>query len=837
MKKTVGMLLILAMLMSAIPMAAFAGEEEIRPIAAATAAKSEGKWHTDQGDISAIIDGEDRTFFMRIWTSIPEATTFDLTLDKPYDLSAARIVWGGSYSSSAAASKYDVFVSEDGVLYTKAASVTEGGAAGQDHRRTDVLPLNAQTVKYVRLCVYGQIPDSCLALSEVSFKGSVSAAPEKKIYPTVVRSSQENKNYPTANLTDGNAATFWHATEWQQGSEGGDSGHSDAVLTAMLPHATDLTVVEFSLTSYFPDGTTNFYNRKSNVKAFEIEVSENGVDYRKVARFDGNVTAMCSQQEANFTAGCSVRDFTGSVRGVKYVRITFKNYSRLALNDLRVRGNDTENGLRTNGVQIRLSTQTTHAGMRFAAQAVKAELGIDGTYDPKASDVQLGMMLLPKKLLETSGFDTIAALFESGKTEEILDIPAQNLYAQDDETVTFAAVLTRIPVDSFGELLCAVPYVKKNGKTRFGKQIERSYTDVAQTANFTYPAEEAWAVNTEDFLREIDGKLYFDVSAASKVTPVTDDWSRLFPTDAAGFYLDADTVAPVDYDTFYRLLDSSMKGEGAFKWKDFKTENWQGNSDPFVGILPIPKINDPMYLQLCLPHECNSFGGTKNGNNNFEVLDATAGNLTALCAIYLDPEKEIDDDAVITLCFGEMKMALRKNDGNGWYTAVNSTGPDGIHPGPADLGNIYPIPWTLENDENPVKAYNVGRSKVTWVNDHYEVPVTAADLRGKKFTDPRVTSAVFHTWSTFYNFDAAYNIEGIATAYTVWVKEPQWSGYLTADTGADVRQEGQYCRQTFSSRYFVVTDQPRVVYGHNVGPKAYDEVMDSKTVCRLLGIE
>ena len=837
MKKTVGMLLIFALLMSAIPTAAFAGEEEIHPIAAATAAKSEGKWHTDQGDISAIIDGEDRTFFMRNWTSIPEATTFDLTLDNCYDLGTARIVWGGSYSFSAVASKYDVFVSEDGILYTKAASVTDGAAAGEDHRRTDELSLNAQTVKYVRLCVYGQIPDSCLALSEVSFKGSVSAAPEKKIYPTVVRSSQENKNYPTVNLTDGDATTSWHATEWQQGSEGGDSGHSDAVLTAMLPHATDLTAVEFSLVSYFPDGTTNFYNRKSNVKAFEIEVSENGIDYRKVYRFDGNVTAMCSQLEANFTAGCSVRDFTGSVKGVKYVRITFKNYSRLALNDLRVRGNDTENGLRTNGVQIRLSTQTTHAGMRFAAQAVKAELGIDGIYAPEVSDVQLGMMLLPKKLLEKSGFDTIAALFESGKTAEILDIPAQNLYAQDDETVTFAAVLTRIPVDSFEELLCAVPYVKKNGKTRFGKQIERSYTDVAQTANFTSPAEEAWAVNTEDFLREIDEKLYFDVSAASKVTPIGKDASRLFPTDAPGYYI-SEGIFDVDADTMRRVIESPHAGNGAIKWLYFSAENYADHPDQYDGILPISRMNDPLYVRMCMPNESASYMGNAgdaeeepkgriHASNLFELTDRYI-NALPIGAVYANPQKDIPDDAQITLCFGKITLAARTKDSDGWFVASQ------IDCKPV---NIYPLPWQLENDENPVKSYRLPDDNVQWVDDHYEIKLTGADIKGTKFSDERVVSSVLHFWGTFFYFEKGSDVLGILASYTVWVKEPEWSGCLTADIGADIRGADGYCQQAFTGNNHVITNEPRVVYGHNVGPKAYDTVMDSPKVCELIGLK
>ncbi len=827
--------------LAALPTSVFAAEENvIRPIAAAATADSEDMWYAGQGDISAIFDGDDRTFFMRQWLDIPRCTVFDLTLDGFYDLTAARVVWGGSHTNCAVATAYDVYVSADGVLYTKAASVTENTDRGEDFRRTDRLPMQTEKTKYVRLCVYGQHPNSVLSLAEVSFEGTASGEPDKKIRPTAIHSSQGLKNYPTANLTDGNAGTYWRIGEWQQGSEG-NGGDADTVLTAVLPHVTDLTSVNFSLISYFPEEETNFYTRTSTVKAFEIEVSENGVDYRKVYRFDGNLSAMISIGEAYRTDGCSVRDFTGSVTGVKYVRITFKNYFRLALNDLFVCGYDTENGLRTNGVQIRLSTQTTHAGIRFAAQAVKSELGLSGEYDPKASDVQFGMMLLPKKLLEKSGFDTIAALFENGKTEEILDIPAQNLYAQDEETVTFAAVLTRIPVDSFGELLCAVPYVKERGKTRFGKQIERSYINVAQTANFTYPAEEAWAVNTEDFLREIDGKVYFDVSAASKVTPVTDDWSVLFTKDTNGYYLAADTVAPVDYDTFYRILDSSMKGEGAIRWIEFSGEGYVQNPDQFDGALPISKMNDPLYLEMCLPHERNAYSSTKNANVLYEIVSEHR-TLTPLCAIYLDEEKskDIPDDAVITLCFGEMKLLACKNDGKGWFTALNSVGNLG-NPGPADLGTICPLPWTLGSADPPIKPYNVTHKNsklLQWVDDHYEIQITFGDMRGVKFNDSRVTGAVFHTWgSPFYKFENGDDILGIAAGYTVWVKESEWSGLLAGDTGADARKENGDCVQTFSSRYFVITDQPRVIYGHNVGPKAYDEVMDSEKVCELLGIK
>ena len=809
-------------------------ETVIRPTAASTRAISQDIWHGDQGNISKIIDGKDNTFFMRTWTGIPNVVSFDLTLDEVYDLDTARIVWGGSYTSSAVATSYDVYVSADGLVYTKAASVTDGAAAGEDHRRTDITEINAQKVKYVRLCVYGQNPESCLAISEVSFNGSPSALTDEKIYPTEITASQGVENYPTSNLTDGSAETYWRIGEWEAGSEG-NAEHEDTVLTAVLPHVTDISSVDFSLVSYFPDGTTEHYNRNSTINAYEIEVSADGINYRNVYRFDGTATAIHGT-EAYRTEGFSAKNFTGSVAGVKYVRITFKKYSRLALNDLCVRGTDSENGLKMGDVQIRLAHGTTRSGMHFTVEANKAAFGIEGTFALNDPTLTAGVMLLSKATLQESGFATIAARAAAGTTSGIIDLTAAEILAQDAQSFTYAAVRTQIPLNEFNTVYAIVPYVKNGSTYTFGKQTEASYAGLKTVGNFLYPTEGTWEVKSEDFARTIGSKTYLDVAAAASVTPVTNDWSALLPEDEENYYFAENTVCPVDADTLYRVIEADCTGAGALKWKDFQTDNWQQNSDPFVGTLPISKINDPLYLQLCLPHERNSFSNTKNGNNNFEVLNATAGNLTALCAIYLDPEKEINDDAVITLCFGEMKMALRKNDGNGWYTAVNSTGPDGTHPGPADLGNIYPIPWTLENDANPVKPYNIGRNKVTWVNDHYEVPVTAADLRGKKFTDPRVTSAVFHTWSTFYNFDATHNIEGIATAYTVWVKEPQWSGYLTADTGADVRQDGQYCHQTFSSRYFVVTNQPKMVYGHNVGPNRYDTIMDSATVQQLLGI-
>ena len=785
--------------------------------------ETERKWIlSDLRPISAVIDGDDSTVFVRRWMDSNACGSIDFTLDGFYTPDTLRLYWGvkgNKYTSTP--SSYAVFGSDDGMFYRLLYQTDSIEAA--NGAREDFVPLeNAENIRYLRLCVYNA-SGSSLTLAEATLYGTAGTAPEKKIFPISATATQEQTEYPVKNVRD-NSESTWRAGIWECGSEGAN-GHPDTVMNLILPQVTDLKTLNLSLSPHVWDPDSGVYARKATLSAFEVEVSENGIDYRKVCRYDGSAAAITGNGQINQSYGIVVSDFTGDVSGVKYLRLTFKKYSHLSLQSVFVTGNDTENGLRTNGVQIRLSTQTTHAGMRFAAQAVKAELGIDGTYDPKASDVQLGMMLLPKKLLETSGFDTIAALFESGKTEEILDIPAQNLYAQDDETVTFAAVLTRIPVDSFGELLCAVPYVKEGGKTRFGKQIERSYTDVAQTANFTYPAEEAWAVNTEDFLREIDGKLYFDVSAASKVTPVKKDWSMLFPTGVAGYYLAAGTVAPMDRDTILRVVKYPFKGEGAIKWTGFSPD-WVECDDQFDGVLPISRMSDPLYVDMCLPNE--EIIDRTNATNMYAVAEGYK-NALPIAGITLAKGKELPEDAEITLCFGPIRLYARTKDSDGWFIASEMM---------AKPTDIYPLPWTLENDANPVKAQRIPDERITEVDGHYEVKLRGGDFTGAFFDDERVKSSILHFWGTFYYYDHGTDILGLASSYVTWVKEPEYSGYLVAGgAGTDLRGPNIATQQGYNGRNVTITTEPSISIGHNVGPKNYDAIMNSEQLQALMKMD
>ena len=143
----------------------------------------------------------------------------------------------------------------------------------------------------------------------------------------------------------------------------------------------------------------------------------------------------------------------------------------------------------------------------------------------------------------------------------------------------------------------------------------------------------------------------------------------------------------------------------------------------------------------------------------------------------------------------------------------------------------------MRNDPNPVKAHKIADSDIVHTGDHVEIRLKGADLKGTGFGDDRVTGSILHFWGKFFTFEKGSDVLGVAASYTVWVKEPEWSGCLTADIGADIRGADGYCQQAFTGNNRVITNEPRVVFGHNVGPKAYDTVMDSDTVCKLLGIE
>ena len=342
------------------------------------------------------------------------------------------------------------------------------------------------------------------------------------------------------------------------------------------------------------------------------------------------------------------------------------------------------------------------------------------------------------------------------------------------------------------------------------------------------PAAEA--STDENFIREIEGIKYFDVKEAAKATgTLKNKADPLFPEDAEGYYIERGTYT-VSADVMRRIIKKPFAGDGAIRWEGYLPVKLGGNEDVFDGDLPVSKIGDPLYEMMCLPNEQGSyletFAQRYNAANLYPITDEYY-NALPIGAVYVNPDKKLPDDAQVTLCFGNIELLARTKNSDGWFLASETL---------CEPINIYPLPWTLENDAKPVQNMRLAPELATKVDGHYELKLTGADLNGTSFKDERVESSVLHFWGKFYEYEKGSDVLGVVAAYTVWVKEPEWAGYLTADVGVDIRGESR-TEQAFTAINFAITDQPRVIYGHNVGPKAYDTVMDSPKVCEMLGLK
>lgn len=462
----------------------------VRPIAASAkmTENTQGWVYGNQKTVDCLFDGDDATAFVRTWCSEGTTGSIDLTLDGLYDLSSARIAWGGGNSYTASAKAYALFGSADGITYRRLFE-TDAAADPTDYKRVDTVSLNgAANVRYLRLCVYNAT-GPCLTVGEVSFGGVPAVNPPADIIrPVFAAASASSGEYTADRMIDGNPDTQWRCGGWGIGSE---NNASDVTLTFLLPNVTALETVNLSLIAYEESGVV-----KNNIDAYEIEVSSDGKNFTRVYRFDGSLVAQTGTQILQ-TDGDVASVFTGDVSTVKYVRIVFKKASHVAVNELYVTGIDRSNALSSKGAQIRPASDEIKAGLRFAAAVSKAELGIEGTYTVGQSGVRFGMLMIPKKRLIASGFDSVPAMFESGNTE-VLDLPANYLFAQNASTVTFTGVLTDIPVSDYGTDVCTVPYVLENGSYRYGIPMVNSFLSVARVARETTYSDAAIAALTDE---------------------------------------------------------------------------------------------------------------------------------------------------------------------------------------------------------------------------------------------------------------------------------------------------------------------------------------------------
>ena len=199
--KKLGILLLTAVLLMgsvSLPTAAADGsgdatrrEIKISSVTTLMLQETERDWIlSDLRPISAVIDGDDSTVFVRRWMGSNDCGSIDFALDGFYTPDTLRLYWGvkgNKYTSTP--SSYAVFGSDDGMFYRLLYQTDNIEAV--NGAREDVVPLeNAENIRYLRLCVYNA-SGSSLTLAEATLYGTAGTTPEKKIFPISATATQE----------------------------------------------------------------------------------------------------------------------------------------------------------------------------------------------------------------------------------------------------------------------------------------------------------------------------------------------------------------------------------------------------------------------------------------------------------------------------------------------------------------------------------------------------------------------------------------------------------------------------------------------------------------------
>ena len=339
------------------------------------------------------------------------------------------------------------------------------------------------------------------------------------------------------------------------------------------------------------------------------------------------------------------------------------------------------------------------------------------------------------------------------------------------------------------------------------------------------PVTEKTPVDPASLYREIDGIKYYDVRAAgARGSTYSADDSEYFIEGVEGYYIDELTFM-LDEETMWRIVDVPCTGTGAVKWKGYKDKNAGETEDRFDGVLYADKINDPIYAFMCLPSQRATVMGRVNAGNHYEYDDKYV-KIVTIGAIYNNSDMPIPDDAEFTICVGRTTLLLCTEE-KGWYMSCELATP-------AKPNSIYYLPWSLEHTLGTMK---LDASRVTLVDDHYEIKMTGAELNGADGRDKGATGSVLHFWGENVMLDPDDEVLGVVTSFECWIKEEEWAPYVAAAIGADWRDSQNKISQVYSGYNYALTTEPTIVFGHNVGPYAYDDVMDSEKVQQLLGLK
>ena len=331
--------------------------------------------------------------------------------------------------------------------------------------------------------------------------------------------------------------------------------------------------------------------------------------------------------------------------------------------------------------------------------------------------------------------------------------------------------------------------------------------------------------SASDVLDAETGYLNIDKVVAFLGMSITDDVSACFREDAAGYIVN-DGPYLVDADTLVRLTDAKVTGTGSVKWTGFRElDRSAGHPDPFSGVIPVSKLGDPVFCAMNLPSEITTYMSYRVNGANMYPADSQYKKLVTIGAIYKEKNTVLPDDAEITVCLGKIQLLLC-DESSGWHIANEM-------PHPASPNKLFYLPWPLEHT---LGTLTLPKDRLVDQGSYIEIHLTGADLNGSRGKDKGADGMVLHFWGT-NSFQDGDTVQGMVAAYTAWIKEPEMVGKVAATVGADWRTADGTVRQAVSGRNYKLTTEPRLVFAHNVGPKAYDTVMDTDKVQALLGLK
>ena len=350
-------------------------------------------------------------------------------------------------------------------------------------------------------------------------------------------------------------------------------------------------------------------------------------------------------------------------------------------------------------------------------------------------------------------------------------------------------------------------------------------SETASSATVSVPSR---AVSSEEGLPEYDARGWVIVENVrlNLGLGVMDDHSRCFYEGAPGYVIEGSSRPyRLDAETLRRVVATPCEGSGSLVWRDFN-QFGANNPDQFDGVIPVSKLNDPIFLSMNMPAEATVFIAGRINPQNFAAYPENANRVLSIGAIYGEKNTEIGNDETFTVCLGRIDLALKTKEKD-WYLADT-------HPWPTSPDRLYYLPWELEKT---VKPLTLSADRILKTEDHVEVTLTGYDLNGIAQQYKGAVAACLHFWGSSVNVGSGSNVKGLVACYTAWVKEPEAVGKLVATIGADWYTAKGEIMQAFTGMNYFVKTEPRFILGHAVGPKAYDEVMDTETVQNLLGMK